>query len=218
VLSPEETIIAGIGGIRDNALTIRPDLGEFFQVAVSDNGVCVAQRFSTSPDTIPPGPVTDFGVTAELGSHALNWTNPSDADFTGTLIRYRTDGISPQNPSDGILLVDKANVPGSMDSLVHEGLNSQITYSYAAFAHDGTPNHADPVHASGAPFALADFDRDFDVDLVNFGQFQACLTPAGSLVQPGCEDTDLDGDLDVDQQDLSIFLPCLGGAGQAPGC
>ncbi|NLE57404.1 MAG: hypothetical protein GX616_03525, partial [Planctomycetes bacterium] len=59
-----------------------------------------------------------------------------------------------------------------------------------------------------------DFDDDTDVDQVDFGHMQMCLSgPQDSQGLPICQDTLLDGDSDVDAQDLAIFLGCLSGAG-----
>jgi hypothetical protein len=55
-----------------------------------------------------------------------------------------------------------------------------------------------------------DFDRDGDVDLVDFAQFQLCYTgprEAGtaSLLEPGCELADFDNDWDTDLVDFGEF-------------
>ncbi|GMU21043.1 MAG: hypothetical protein AMXMBFR13_11380 [Phycisphaerae bacterium] len=58
-----------------------------------------------------------------------------------------------------------------------------------------------------------DFDGDCDVDLDDFGHFQACLTPSYVLsTEPGCEDADLTGTGRVDQEDFGLFQACLTGA------
>lgn len=62
-----------------------------------------------------------------------------------------------------------------------------------------------------------DFDRDGDVDQVDFAYTQACLSGVG-LVQnaPGCFRADIDGDEDVDSHDLASVLACLSGPNQTP--
>jgi hypothetical protein len=63
-----------------------------------------------------------------------------------------------------------------------------------------------------APAARADFDVDGDVDLTDFGHFQACLTGASKPQDdPACQDARLDGDSDVDDDDLWLLLGCLSG-------
>lgn len=60
-----------------------------------------------------------------------------------------------------------------------------------------------------------DLDRDGDVDLDDFGRFQACVT--GSEIGPpdtGCEKTDFDGDNDVDLSDFGVFQRCISGPDQ----
>jgi hypothetical protein len=72
-----------------------------------------------------------------------------------------------------------------------------------------------------APRPRADFDRDGDVDLEDFGHIQACISGSGvPQDDPACQNARLDGDTDVDATDLEKFLNCLGGPGilADPGC
>lgn len=75
------------------------------------------------------------------------------------------------------------------------------------------------VDGDGIPdvceFVYGDFDLDGDVDLDDFGLFQACLS--GSRVPPAdnpvCRGADLDRDVDVDANDLWYLRQCLTGQG-----
>lgn len=59
---------------------------------------------------------------------------------------------------------------------------------------------------------LPDLDRDGDVDQVDFGAFQKCLTGIGRPQDdPLCQDAKLDSDSDVDEIDLAIFEGCYSG-------
>lgn len=75
-----------------------------------------------------------------------------------------------------------------------------------------------PVGEDGClPAVPGDFDRDGDVDLVDFGQLQTCLSGAGIPQNlPHCIDARLDGDSDVDNDDLNLLLNCLTGSNQVP--
>lgn len=66
----------------------------------------------------------------------------------------------------------------------------------------------------GPPIAPGDLDLDGDVDQVDFGLFQACLT-GQSVPQndPQCAGALLDRDTDVDMTDTNIILGCMSGAG-----
>ncbi len=212
VLGSEGTIISTIGGIRNNVIAIRPSDGQCFQVAISDGGgQVVGQRFVTGQ------PVTGFTGVVENQRIDLSWTNPTNGDFAGTMIRFRTDAF-PSSPSDGTLLIDQANTPGSTDGHAHTGLTNGLTYYYAAFAHNATPVYAPPAFASGEPFFPGDFDNDGDVDLTDFGHLQACMSGTGNPYPPGCDDADMDDDFDVDADDFGEFQLCMGGAGSPPGC
>lgn len=67
----------------------------------------------------------------------------------------------------------------------------------------------------------ADLDVDGDVDMVDFGIAQRCLT--GSLIpgtDPDCLKADLDQDTDLDQHDLQFLIDCISGPNVPPtlGC
>lgn len=64
----------------------------------------------------------------------------------------------------------------------------------------------------------ADFDNDRDVDQVDFGYFQKCLSGKGEFCSPGCETCDFDNDQDVDSTDFEVFRQCLSGPDQTPNC
>jgi len=65
----------------------------------------------------------------------------------------------------------------------------------------------------------ADFDRDNDVDVLDFAGFQYCFGGAGApLPSPTCQVADFDGDGDVDVGDFAYFQACFSGPGAAPAC
>ena len=66
----------------------------------------------------------------------------------------------------------------------------------------------------------ADFDKDEDVDLLDFGRFQTCFAgPNRPPTLPSeCGDADLDGDGDVDLQDFGRFQVCFNGPNRFPAC
>jgi hypothetical protein len=61
-------------------------------------------------------------------------------------------------------------------------------------------------------FAPGDFDRDGDVDQVDFGRFQSCYVgPGVEQTQPACMEARLDADVDVDLDDFAVFQACMSG-------
>jgi M6 family metalloprotease-like protein len=73
------------------------------------------------------------------------------------------------------------------------------------------------VGATG--FVPADFDKDGDVDLSDYGHLLGCFNgPSRPYANPDCDDADLDNDGDVDLSDYGIFLDCFNGPNRPPNC
>lgn len=62
------------------------------------------------------------------------------------------------------------------------------------------------------PLPRADLDLDGDVDMSDFGKFQACYSGPGIPAAGSCLGSDLDGDQDIDQHDFEVFQGCMSGA------
>jgi len=101
-------------------------------------------------DGTPPGPVSALSAKRWDGALELFWAAPSDADYAGTLLRYRTDH-HPVSYTDGELAGDVAGLPGEAHALLHDGLTNGVTYYYTAYAYDAAGNRAAPVLFSSSP-------------------------------------------------------------------
>jgi Cutinase/Fibronectin type III domain len=108
---------------------------------------------ASAPDTTPPGPVTNLTATPTSSSVALSWSNPSDADFAGVVIRRELGAIAPATATTGTLVTDTAK---TATSFTDTGLAPGTAYSYAVFAHDGVPNYAGPALLTAATTTPAD--------------------------------------------------------------
>lgn len=118
-----------------------------FQTAVSENS-----------DTTPPADVASFAASGSREAVVLSWTNPSDSDFAGVRIRFRTDDF-PNDINDGELLGDISGDPGAAMAMTHSGLAEGVTYYYLAAAYDDSGNFQTTVFASAktsAPASRAD--------------------------------------------------------------
>jgi hypothetical protein len=91
-------------------------------------------------DQTPPAADTNFSGTSATAQVTLNWKNSTSADFSQTVIRYRTDGQYPVSPADGLPVVATSGTAGSTDSYLQTGLVNGTTYSYSAFAIDANGN------------------------------------------------------------------------------
>lgn len=84
---------------------------------------------------LSPDNVKNFQAQAGQSDIALNWTNPLNADFVGTLIRCSTTDF-PANPMDGAMVYDGNGATATHNS-GHEG-----TVYYTAFTYDVFGNYS----------------------------------------------------------------------------
>ena len=69
------------------------DINTNYWVIIKSQGVYTnepASTMSTNPDTTPPANVTGLTASVASGSATLSWTNPTDSDFAGVVIRKST--------------------------------------------------------------------------------------------------------------------------------
>lgn len=102
-------------------------------------------------DTTPPSDIQNFTATPGDKEAILSWADPTDPDFVGVRIRYRTDGQYPVDADDGVLLGDFTGGSGESNSAVHSGLQNDLTYYYSAFSYDAVGNFTHTVHATATP-------------------------------------------------------------------
>jgi hypothetical protein len=97
---------------------------------------------ASAPDLTAPGPVTHLRDTRVTGTTVtMTWQNPPDADFTGVTIVRGQGSNAPKTIHDvGAMVFEKDQ---TATTFTDTGLTAKTTYSYAVFAHDATPNHAD---------------------------------------------------------------------------
>ena len=92
---------------------------------------------ATVIDIVPPATITNFTATADDGAITLNWTNPTDSDFSKVKILYKQGelGNYPTNPVDGIV-----GYEGSGNTVKLTGLLNDVPYFVRAFTYDTTGN------------------------------------------------------------------------------
>ena len=153
--------------------------------------------YTIGDDTIPPGDVTGFTATPSVSQVSLSWTNPTDSDFAGVMIRYRTDGIYPTSNTDGtaVLNGNGGKIPGQPSapgSYIHTGLDSNLTYYYSAFTYDTSGNYSDTAHASARPLPSATPNQP--PEIVSFTATPSSLNNPGETTTLNVSATDPDGD------------------------
>ena len=100
---------------------------------------------SPGGDVSPPASAFSPLATAGDAQVQLSWSNPPDPGAIRVVIRYRTDGIAPRHPADGLPWLDRAAVAGADDGETHAGLTNGVTYTYGIFVVDGAGNASAPA-------------------------------------------------------------------------
>lgn len=170
----------------------------------------------------PTGPI--ISLSRQVIDHTI-WIGSSPAN----------DSISVTNIGAGVLNYTVSDNVGWVAASPSAGSSSiasdsfDLLYNLAGLlpgSHTATVTVSSP-QAANSPVSItinltiltarSDFDRDGDVDQMDFGHFQQCLTgPTIAQNQPQCLDSRLDDDNDVDQNDFGLFQQCLRGPGIPP--
>lgn len=111
-----------------------------------------------------PAVVTAVVPSPGNGQVVLKWTNPADAGFTGTMVRYSTIAF-PTSVSDGTLASDVVGSPSGTSSYTLTGLANGTIYYFSLFSHNGTPEYSAAVNAQQLVMPTA-FSDDFQSDSV----------------------------------------------------
>ncbi|MCG3111081.1 MAG: fibronectin type III domain-containing protein [Candidatus Manganitrophus sp. SB1] len=121
-------------------------------LSVSDD-----QTFTTAAlgDVTPPADVERFRAVPGVQNVTLDWVNPSELDFAGVRILYRTDRF-PADLNDGTILGDFAGQSNESVSVIHAGLESNVTYYYSASSYDRSGNFQNTARASAMPMGIAE--------------------------------------------------------------
>lgn len=113
-------------------------------------------------DYMAPTNVSDFEAQPGNRKIKLSWVNPSDKDFAGVKIRYKTSDY-PKRPTDGEVVYNasyKANSYNTKsDEFYHSGLKNGVRYYYTAFAYDKAGNYSSGTITSGIP-ETSDYSED----------------------------------------------------------
>ncbi|NLE58828.1 MAG: hypothetical protein GX616_10740 [Planctomycetes bacterium] len=147
---------------------------------------------------------------------------PASVDLDGTVI----DDYLPDPPRQVTVIWSKESGPDVVTFANPQAVDTTASFSSAGryvlrlAANDSALSGSDTVTVTVrlSTGELPDFDADDDVDMEDFGRFQACFSGSAAPHGPGCEKADLDNDGDVDRSDFGVFLDCLGGPESLPGC
>jgi hypothetical protein len=138
------------------------------------------------------GGTLNYTVQESVGWLSVNSTGGSSTGEADPItITYTTEGLA-RGSYTGTITV---NAPTASPPFVEVVVNLTVTAGL---------------------YAPCDFDKDGDVDQIDFGRFQGCYTGMGvSQLAPACEGARLDPDDDVDADDFGFFRGCMSGPGNA---
>jgi len=188
-------MIAVIVGInyddRPTTLVCNPTLFDH-TIAKGDN--LASQTFTVSNGG---GGTLTYTIAENVGWLSVNSTGgTSTGEEDSVTITYATEGLWVGSYSGTITVSAPAATPPSMTVVVELTVGPGL-------------------------YAPCDFDKDGDVDQVDFGQFQACFSGMGvTQPAPACKGARLDVDDDVDGSDFGLFFGCMSGPGTSadPSC
>ncbi len=120
------------------------------RVLLTNDPSFVPSEQPVDDQTAPSTPTNSAGAPSDK-QITLTWTNPSNADFRKTVIRYRNDGRYPVSTADGFAVTEKSGTAGANDSYVHTGLVNGTTYAYSIFSVDASGNASTPSHVQATP-------------------------------------------------------------------
>ncbi len=118
----------------------------------SDSTSSTSSSSVTDGDTTPPSAVSNASLSVYPNGHqlSLSWSNPTDPDFAGVLIRFSMTDF-PESPDDGTFLVSLPRYVIPNNLYVHSGLINQLDYYYTVFVVDEAGNYSEGVNLSGIP-------------------------------------------------------------------
>ncbi|MDO8631885.1 MAG: hypothetical protein Q7R41_15470, partial [Phycisphaerales bacterium] len=137
-----------------------------------------------------PSVVTIVVPTPADRAVTLTWTNPAEADFNGTMVRFSTTAF-PTSTSDGTLVADVSGSPSGTSTTTHSSLTNGTTYYYSLFSHNVTPEYSAAVNAQQLVMA-ASFTEDFesrDIAAINGQNGWTTLGGSWSVVDTSGEQT-----------------------------
>ncbi len=216
------------GAGNENVSVLDPSLTVAHQASaapLAGSTVYEVMPSSTRPDCgdaggrryrVKTGPWSSQVVRSGPASLTVSWTTDWPAD---SRVEYGPDPGLGQVAADPALVTAHAvvleNVPPGV--LHYRAVSGEPAPPGAPGLSMCTPVRSVTVKS----WIPGDWDQDGDVDLYDFGRFQACLSGLGIPQEdPGCFLALLDDDGDVDAGDTAILLDCLTGPGVAgsPGC
>ncbi|MEM2947066.1 MAG: fibronectin type III domain-containing protein [Candidatus Bathyarchaeia archaeon] len=105
--------------------------------AAGNTATSTDRTFTTLPDRTPPANVTNFTATpTPARTIMLTWTNPTDPDFAGVVIRRSFDNY-PRSPTDGELVFDGLAESFEDTNFTPDDYNRPVYYTIFAYDFSG---------------------------------------------------------------------------------
>lgn len=185
-------------------------VSSFGEDALGELYICDLSGRLVKIESTDPRPDSDLDGIPDLGDNCPNIPNPNQENADGDALG---DACDDDDDNDGVA-DGQDNCP-----LISNADQSDVDQDGVGDLCDACP-HTIPgvaVDAEGCPPRIpGDFDRDGDVDQIDFGWLQACFSGSGNPAPSACDAARLDDDNDVDQNDFGVFQACMSGS-HVPG-
>jgi hypothetical protein len=158
--------------------------------------------------------VGSFSRTIGVGGSLTTDSFTINNSCVGTLNYSISDNASwlSVSPASGSVTTGSDSITVSYPGV--SGLTGGQTYNATITITGNATNSPVTIPVSVTVQTVSpDQDGDGDVDMVDYGPLQACMSGDGiPQTDPDCDKSKLDGDSDVDGDDFQIYLNCFSGS------
>lgn len=196
----------------------------FFQIDANGTGDLSFQWYKdtgSGPVPLVDGPGVGGATASRMYVSALGCSDNgalfsvavTDACGTITSIQDQTPGY-PALATNGVCLLTVGGEENADPAGGSTACSNGIDDDCDGLIDCDDPDCAGDYHCGpDCPEPFADWDRDNDVDMLDFAELQRCYTLTPTAIESGCECFDYNHDGKIDEDDFTVFMACGSGPG-----